>query len=199
MTDEQIMSLWNECRVNGDFTVSAAALAFARKLLATPAPLSDEPVAEEKLMEVANRVASEFRELASKLPPAVLANLFAAPTATPSDKQEAVIGSEWRAIFNEVRTGASFEQFCEWMREEIAAPLAQSAEQDVLAKVLFALTERQKGNVIRSEDEYVDEARVVLKGAREKLKSAEQDRIDAERWRNAMKHIDSLSTKGASK
>jgi hypothetical protein len=45
-----------------------------------------------------------------------------------------------------------------------AAPLAQSAEQDALAKVLFALTERQKGNVIRSEDEYIDEARAVLKG-----------------------------------
>jgi hypothetical protein len=37
--------------------------------------------------------------------------------------------------------------------------------QEVLGKVLFALTERQKGNVIRSEDEYIDEARALLQSA----------------------------------
>jgi hypothetical protein len=35
-------------------------------------------------------------------------------------------------------------------------------ERETLGKVLFALTERQKGNVIRSEDEYVAEARALL-------------------------------------
>ncbi|WP_175785141.1 hypothetical protein [Burkholderia ambifaria] len=33
---------------------------------------------------------------------------------------------------------------------------------EVLGQVLFALTERQKGNIIRSEDQYIDEARTLL-------------------------------------
>jgi hypothetical protein len=47
MTDQEIMDLWNECRVNGDFTVSAAALSFARALLASSA--SDKQEVVEKI------------------------------------------------------------------------------------------------------------------------------------------------------
>ncbi len=112
-----------------------------RALLATPAPLSDEPVAEEKLMEVANRVASEFRELAAKLPPDVLANLFA---ANPSDKQEAVA----EIVRYETLTGHTAWDIK--IRDKslkhgtllYAAPLAQSAEQSGVVDDLRMLVQR---------------------------------------------------------
>lgn len=39
---------------------------------------------------------------------------------------------------------------------------ALTDERKLVAQLLFALTERQKGNVIRSEDEYIDSARALL-------------------------------------
>lgn len=44
-----------------------------------------------------------------------------------------------------------------------ASPQDERVSREVLASILFALTERQKRNVIRSEDEYIDRARALLK------------------------------------
>lgn len=51
------------------------------------------------------------------------------------------------------------------LRNAVAAAGASSDDVRVLSQILFALTERQKGNVIRSEDEYIDEARALIEGA----------------------------------
>jgi hypothetical protein len=100
-----------------------------------------------------------------------------APPANPSDKQEAVsietLADELSTAYGHHLEDDETEAGHWWtfdrdalaaFADRLAAPRAQSAEHDALAKVLFALTERQKGNVIRSEDEYIDEARAVLKG-----------------------------------
>ncbi|SAL26270.1 hypothetical protein [Caballeronia telluris] len=73
-------------------------------------------------------------------------------------------------------------EFIEWVAEKMTraaneALIAAGASQEradagkdealTLGKVLFALTERQKGNVTRSEDEYVDEARAILAANKE--------------------------------
>jgi len=195
MTDEQIMALWNECRVNGDFTVSAAALAFARALLATPTPISDEPVANlavwygsmpesngksnwtailhngdisrgitldrseypDRVRYEADRVRWLIGELDKE--PWILDydadkhSGYAAPLATPSDKQEAV---------------ADNSQIVTRLR-----------------RALYQIAHWPDGGNAYGQDKIKRFAAGILDGdpPAPLAQSAEQDRIDAERYR----------------
>jgi hypothetical protein len=81
--------------------------------------------------------------------------LYAAPTPERADADTAgakLEGGEWRAIFNSARSpDATFEQFCGWMREEIAATPASSVVDAAWASDAPARTKLCRGSHIMCE------------------------------------------------
>jgi hypothetical protein len=80
-----------------------------------------------------------------------------------ADDAHSIAVELWKAA-----DSVGFEQFQEAVRLALSGCADGGKDAALtLGKVLFALTERQKGNVIRSENEYIDEARAIL-AAKEK-------------------------------
>jgi hypothetical protein len=68
-----------------------------------------------------------------------------------------------RAILHAIAQAKTTSHAWDAVNALLSASIADTAgAKPILSAVLFALTERQKGNVIRSEDEYVDAARQYL-------------------------------------
>lgn len=86
----------------------------------------------------------------------------AAPIDTPTDREfalSAAICVHPKGVYGD--EGGSMCCPITHTRDASFAP-SPADERKIVAQLLFALTERQKGNVIRSEDEYIDSARALL-------------------------------------
>jgi hypothetical protein len=126
LTEDQLREMYARAKA---MTEGAWIDMMGRALLAA-STASDKQEALTKT-QANDLITAYARELVSKNHSAVYAAyealmnaLIAAPLAQSAEQDRIdaeFIGAEWRAIFNEVCTGASFEKFCEWMREEIGA------------------------------------------------------------------------------
>jgi hypothetical protein len=173
-----------------------------RALLATPAPLSDEPVA---IYQMRVGLTGDWRDqdeaaylYNAKHCPQDTRIVYAAPPATPSDKQEAVgevllIGKD--SDLKEVA----------WRKGKMppvgtklyAAPLANPSDKQEARKHVETQPGSPNFDGAEAYEAYLN------------AQSAEQDRIDAERWRYARQlqrrpdeydaYIDRQRAKGASK
>jgi hypothetical protein len=138
---------------SGSMNDMSAAVAVIEELaaLATPAPLSDEPVAWYIPDDKGNiyqttgyaHEAAQWKQIYKTVLP-----LYAAPIATPSDKQEAVayqgrdFDGNWHPFTREMFDTAGGDDNPS-VRKLYAAPLAQSAEQDRIDAEPFGYIEPQ--------------------------------------------------------
>jgi hypothetical protein len=138
MNDEEheILKAWHANGITYELNPYGKIFAFARALLATPAPLSDEPVAHKLLAEMIDILddgmnnAPEHRCYVEGAWNEVL-DEARAYLANPSDKQEAVaqVDEGDDGLFVEILHGPNGSPLKRGDKL-YAAPLAQSAEQD---------------------------------------------------------------------